>query len=134
MPELFEKGFSPVFEPELAAVNLGTNDASYTRGDAKKEAAFTKQYAAFLKRIAQAYPKAHILVLYGLMETTLTEAVKRAELQCREDGVRCSFLRLPLSKEEDGYGTGNHPSFLTHQKTALVLQRAIADILGWKES
>ena len=35
------------------------------------------------------------------METTLTEAVKKAEEQCRKDGVKCSFTELPLSDKQD---------------------------------
>lgn len=133
MPEVFEKSSSEVFVPEVIAVNLGTNDASYTRGDATKEAAFTEHYAAFVKKLAKRYPDAYILLLYGLMETTLTEAVKKAEEQCRKDGVKCSFTELPLSDKQDGYGTGEHPSAITHKKTALVAARAIAQVTGWKE-
>ncbi len=133
IPDLFEKGKDLEFVPQLIAINLGTNDASYTRGNKKREAVFTKKYAAFVKQIAEVYPEAHILMLYGLMETSLIDAVRKTEEQCRQEGIRCSFLKLPLLQEQDGMGTGGHPSFVTHKKTALVLQRAIADILGWKE-
>lgn len=133
MPEVFEKSSSEVLVPEVIAVNLGTNDASYTRGDATKEAAFTERYAAFVKKLAKRYPDAYILLLYGLMETTLTEAVKKAEEQCWKAGVKCTFTELPLSDKQDGYGTGEHPSAVTHKKTALVTARAIAQVTGWKE-
>ena len=54
-----------------------------------------------MEKLAKRYPDAYILLLYGLMETTLTEAVKMAEEQCRKDGVKCSFTELPLSDKQD---------------------------------
>lgn len=133
MPEVFDRGSSLSFEPELIAINLGTNDASYTRGDAAKEKNFTERYASFVKKIAEIYPKSHILCMYGLMENTLTESVRKAEEMCRQEGVSCSFLALPLMQEKDGMGTGGHPSAVTHQKTAQVVADRIAEILDWKE-
>lgn len=43
------------------------------------------------------------------------------------------IYRAPLSDKQDGYGTGEHPSAVTHKKTALVAARAIAQVTGWKE-
>lgn len=133
MPELFEKGKDLEFIPDLISVNLGTNDASYTRGKADREESFIKKYEELVLRIADVYPDAHILLQYGLMENTLTHAVQKVFEFCDSQGIKCSFLELPLSDAADGMGTGGHPSFVTHQKTASLLEAKIREILDWKE-
>lgn len=133
MPELFEKGKELDFVPDLIAINLGTNDASYTRGKNIRETAFIEKYIEFVHRIAREYPDAQILLQYGLMEKTLLNAVHTVADSCREKGIKCSFLSLPILNETDGIGTGGHPSFLTHKKTAEIVRDKIAEIMDWKE-
>ena len=71
MPELFETGKDLDFIPGLISINLGTNDASYTRDDEGRKEKFGARYLAFVRRISEVYPDTPILLQYGLMERTL---------------------------------------------------------------
>ncbi len=133
MPEVLEQSMDNEYEPDIIFMNLGTNDASYTRKDKNKEEAFAGKYMEFVHKIAEKYPKSYILILYGLMEATLTKAVKNMAEICQKNKIRCSFVELPLMEKEDGVGTGGHPSFTTHKKIAQILVREVADIMDWKE-
>lgn len=50
------------YQPELIVVNLGTNDNSYTKGDADKCAEFENGYVNFLKEIRAKNPNSEILL------------------------------------------------------------------------
>lgn len=41
------------YQPELIVINLGTNDNSYTKGDADKCAEYEKGYVNFLKQVRE---------------------------------------------------------------------------------
>lgn len=133
MPELFETGKALDFIPNLISINLGTNDASYTRDDAKRKEEFATRYLTFVQRISEVYPGAHILLQYGLMERTLLPVIQAAAEKCIRQGVKCSFLELPLIDKNDGMGTDEHPSAVTHKKTSGILKEKIVEIMGWKE-
>lgn len=133
LPELFEEGTEKYFSPDMILVNLGTNDASYTRGDLKKEETFAGKYVRFISNISTVYPDASILIQYGLMEDSLTHTIERVVERCKNQNIRCSFLELPAMKEEDGLGTNGHPSSLTHEKMAQFLEGKIRSIAGWKD-
>lgn len=133
LPGLFEKGIEKYFCPDMILVNLGTNDASYTRGDLKKEETFANNYVRFILNISTVYPDAGILIQYGLMETSLTPTIKRVVERCKHHNIRCSFLELPVMNMEDGLGTNGHPSLLTHKKMTRLLEDKIRNIMGWED-
>ncbi len=133
MPELFETGKDLDFIPNLISINLGTNDASYTRDDMGRKEEFAARYLTFVQRISAVYPHAHILLQYGLMERTLLPVIQEVAKECSRQGVKCSFLELPLMNKKDGMGTGEHPSVVTHKKTAEILKEKILEIMDWKE-
>lgn len=99
--------------PDYIVINLGTNDASYTRRISEREEAFVEKYRAFVKRLQEAFPDSPILLLYGVMEQTLLERVKEVAEQCKVE-----FLPLPLQSPEDGMGAAEHPSERTQEKMA----------------
>lgn len=133
MPELFEAGKDLDFIPDLISINLGTNDASYTRDDTSRKEEFAARYLTFVQRISAVYPNAYILLQYGLMERTLLPVIQAVAEECSRQGVKCSFLQLPLMNKKDGMGTGEHPSAVTHKKTADILKDKILEIMDWKE-
>ncbi len=133
MPEVFEQGMDAEYDPQLILINIGTNDASYTRGNEKREEAFTERYVQFVRRVAEVYPKAPIVLLYGLMEISLREAVIRAADWCEREGIDCSYFDLPLLQPQDGFGTGGHPSKKTHEKTAEILKTFLIEKMQWSE-
>ena len=99
--------------PDYIVINLGTNDASYTRRISEREEAFVEKYRAFVQRLQEVFPDSPILLLYGVMEQTLMERVKEVGEQCKVD-----FLPLPLQAPEDGMGAAEHPSERTQEKMA----------------
>ena len=99
--------------PDYIVINLGTNDASYTRRISEREEAFVEKYRAFVKRLQEVFPDSPILLLYGVMEQTLMERVKEVAEQCKVE-----FLPLPLQSPEDGMGAAEHPSEGTQEKMA----------------
>lgn len=133
MPELFETGKDLDFIPSLISINLGTNDASYTRDDEGRKEKFGARYLAFVRRISEVYPDTPILLQYGLMERTLLPAIQTVAEECSRQGVKCYFLELPLMNKNDGMGTGDHPSVMTHKKTAHILKEKILELMDWKE-
>lgn len=104
--------------PDYIVINLGTNDASYTRRIPEREEAFVEKYRAFVKRLQEAFPDSPLLLLYGVMEQTLMERVKEIAEQCKVE-----FLALPLQAPEDGMGAAEHPSERTQEKMAERLLR-----------
>ena len=67
------------------------------------------------------------------MERTLLPAVQVVAEECSRQGVKCSFLEIPLMNKDDGMGTDEHPSVVTHKKTAHILKEKILEIMDWKE-
>ncbi len=116
----------------LISINLGTNDASYTRDDEGRKEKFGARYLAFVRRISEVYPDTPILLQYGLMERTLLPAIRTVAEECSRQGVKCYFLELPLMNKNDGMGTGDHPSVMTHKKTAHILKEKILELMDWK--
>lgn len=133
MPELFETGKDLDFIPGLISINLGTNDASYTRDDEGRKEKFGARYLAFVRRISEVYPDTPILLQYGLMERTLLPQYRQLRKNAAGRGVKCYFLELPLMNKNDGMGTGDHPSVMTHKKTAHILKEKILELMDWKE-
>ena len=99
--------------PDYIVVNLGTNDASYTRRVPEREEAFVEKYRAFVQCLQEVFPDSPLLLLYGVMEQTLMERVKEVAEQCKVE-----FLPLPLQAPEDGMGAAEHPSERTQEKMA----------------
>ena len=133
MPEVFAQETRPEFDPQLILINIGTNDASYTRGNREREAAFTEKYVSFVKQVAMVYPEAEIVLLYGMMEVSLREAVAETAYRCMQEGMDCSFYELPLMEPGDGFGTDAHPSKKTHEKTAGVLTAFLTEKMHWSK-
>ena len=119
--------YNALGEPELIVINLGTNDASYTRKIPAREAAFVEAYTAFVKRLQQTFSKACIVLAYGLMEQTLLLRVQETARRCQVD-----FLPLPLQNPANGMGTGGHPSAKTQQETADLISRFITKRMMWE--
>jgi lysophospholipase L1-like esterase len=111
--------------PDLIVINLGTNDASYTRRQPAREAEFTQAYADFLQRLRDLYPNAAIICALGIMGDDLYEAMAQAVVLF--DDKNTSLLRFDTQRPEDGYGADWHPSEATHDKAA---RRLVDFIIG----
>lgn len=124
MPDIFP--YEQIGQPDIIVSYLGTNDASYTRGEPAREERFVKQYGIFLRRVHEACPKARMLLLCGLMESSLNESVIKAA-----EAEGCAYLQFMLQREEDGLGTNGHPGPVIHQNTAKLLAEQLKKMMLW---
>lgn len=121
-------------QPDLIVINLGTNDASYTGGDAALQREFAAAYTEFLKTIREKNPSAPIFCTLGIMGQNLCEAIELAvsdyTAQTGDSNVRT--LRFDIQNTgADGVGVDWHPSAQSHKKAADRLTDEIRAWLGW---
>ena len=121
-------------QPDLIVINLGTNDASYTGGDAKLQKEFAAAYTEFLKKVREKNPDAPILCTLGIMGQTLCDAIDLAVTGYSEEtgDNNINTMRFEMQQEADGYGVDWHPSAVTHQKAADQLTAFVRQWLGWQ--
>lgn len=129
-PQNIDWDFSQ-FVPDVVVINLGTNDSTYTSGDAAKIAEFVTGYKAFLKEIRAKNANAEILCILGTLGQYLCDGVEQAatEYSAETKDVKISVLKLPEMSYSDGVGSLNHPSLITQKKTAVLLTEKINSIL-----
>jgi lysophospholipase L1-like esterase len=126
--------------PDVIVVNLGTND--FNRGD-PGQAAFTRPYLAFVRRLRALHPGVEIVCALGPMLTDsyppgvraltharayLTAAV--AEIRAAGD-AKVSFLELSTQDAANGRGCDYHPSKKTHALMAEQLAATLREKLSW---
>ena len=123
------------YQPELIVVNLGTNDNSYTKGDADKCAEFEKGYVNFLKEIRAKNPNSEILCTLGIMGQELypsiTDAVDTYKTETGDSKVSV-FQFSVQDSENNGYAVDYHPSAVSQKTAAYELTYAIEGIYGWE--
>ena len=121
------------YRPELIVLNLGTNDNSYCRGIADREAVFLSRYMEFLKTIRENNPDSRILCVYGLMNNGLTASIEKAieDYRRMSGDERISFLPLPTQTDDDGYVVDYHPRAATHRKASGIVTDRIRSLMQW---
>lgn len=124
---------SAQYVPDLIVLHLGTNDDSYVRKIAERQAYFAEKYYAFLEEIHRKNPQSAILCTLGVLGQNLCEEEERqaARFAAAHPDVRIGYLVLPEQEEADGIGADFHPSKRTHQKTAALLTQKIKEFMGW---
>ena len=89
------------FQPDFVVINLGTNDASYTKGDKEKVLEYADAYAEFLKVVREKNPNAHIICSLGVMGADLMVGVKKAaEKYTEETGVPVTVVTAASGQYE----------------------------------
>lgn len=118
------------YQPDFVVINLGTNDASYTKKHADKVQEYVDDYVVFLKKVRQKNPKAHIICCLGMMGDELYEALSKAvSTYTLENGdKRISALRLDPQLMSDTICADWHPSETTHTKASKKLVDKIKTI------
>lgn len=147
IPEIFP--YARMGNPDLIVCNLGTNDASFTRGVYRREETFIRNYSAFIRKLRLYIPKAEIMLVYGWMEETLSEAVRQVASVCD-----VWYFRIPpngisvepeiMDRAEAGrslpggcretagiYGSAGHPGVISHRRTAALLADEIRKRMRW---
>ena len=145
IPRIYEKlgfswgntifGLNPVnvnwnfaaYQPDFVVINLGTNDASYTKNKADRVQEYTDSYVEFLKKVRQKNPKAYIISCLGMMGDDLYTAMSQAvsKYSSETGDSRISALRLNPQQMSDTICADWHPSEKTHEKASKQLVDAI---------
>lgn len=133
LPQQLSWDFSR-FVPDLIVINLGTNDDSYTKDDAVRQAEYAREYAGFLKTVRRCNPHAKILCTLGIMGDRLYPYVEQA-VSCysAETGDNTiSTMKFEVQEAADGYASDLHPSPVTHHKAADKLAAHIQKLMKWE--
>jgi lysophospholipase L1-like esterase len=119
------------YTPDVVVINLGTNDASYTKGDGARCEEYIEGYYDFLGTIRSKYPDAIIVCTLGLMGQDLypqiEEAVDRYTADNSDENVYA--FCLDVQDYANGYAVDYHPTYESHQHAADQLSEAITAIL-----
>ncbi len=108
------------FQPDYIVINLGTNDASYTKKDEDKQNEYTKGYTEFIKQVREKNPNAFIICALGIMGSDLYYPMDRAvKAYVEETGdEKIDVLPFLVQDAADGYAADWHPTEKTHTKAA----------------
>jgi lysophospholipase L1-like esterase len=115
------------FVPDFIVINLGTNDHSWTKGDAKKIDQYKKSYVAFLKQIRAKNKDAQIICSLGIMGGDLFPAKEAAvtDYKAETGDEKVSTLKFANQSMADGIAADWHPTEKTHAKAASLLVKKI---------
>lgn len=129
-PQAIKWDFSQ-FQPDIVVINLGTNDASYTKGKADRIDEYKAAYIEFLKTIREKNPDAHIICSLGIMGQDLCPAVESVvtEYKALTGDEKITYLKFANQNQADGIAADWHPSEKTHTKAATLLVNTINEIL-----
>lgn len=114
---------------DVVVINLGTNDASCTKGIPERQEEFSKAYAEFLGAVREKNPYAYIVCVLGMMGNELFPMIEEAVLQIKDEKIFA--LELDGQLESDGTGSLGHPNAVSHKKAAEKLIMKISEITGW---
>jgi len=119
------------FSPDVVVINLGTNDASYTRGQEDRVKTFTGCYRQLIEEVHRRSPKAKICCCLGIMGQDLCPAVEEAVKLFKAEFpmVKIKAVKFPVQEEADGIGTDWHPSGVTHEKAACLLSTELKEFI-----
>jgi lysophospholipase L1-like esterase len=142
MPTKYERIFADdpnshydfAWQPDVVAVNLGTND--YSGGDPGQN--YLDDFTAFAKQIRGHYPKALILLAVGSMlgqeqHDQVIGYFKTIIANRKTDGdTNLDWVDLGIQDgTNDGYGCDYHPTTATDQKMADKFVAKLHDKMGW---
>lgn len=120
-----------LFQPDVVVINLGTNDASYTRYESDRIQEYIDAYVEFLKDVRMKNARAYIICSLGMMGQDLYPAIEAAVTKYKsvsDDEYICA-LKFDNQSVEDGICADGHPSEKTHAKAAEKLITKIKEIL-----
>ena len=118
-PALWEFGS---FVPDIIVLNIGTNDASYTREKPDREAHYADTMKKFIGLIHEKNPSAKLVFAYGVMDHTLCPVIAKMIEELKAEGHNyLYYVELPEQVETDGIGTDFHPSAVTQTKTGKIV-------------
>lgn len=120
--------------PDVIVTNFGTNDLSYINNTsdelvkAERRENFIATYVDFLDRLHKTYPKAQIIILYGLMnESGVYE--DHTTIYNRAIELIPNLQMLKINGDAKGYNS--HPSVASHAVIAETLTAKIKEFMNW---
>ena len=118
------------FVPDFIVINLGTNDASWTKKDDKKVTEYKQAYVAFLKQIRAKNKDAQIICSLGIMGGDLFPAIEEAvaEYKSQTGDEKVCSLKFANQSMGDGIAADWHPTEKTHAKAGKVLTEKIKSL------
>ena len=143
MPDLYQytdkylsrmRGWYPVekwdtdkFKADIIIINMGTNDNSYTRDIQSRVDYFGKEYFKFIGQVRNCNPQAKIVCTLGTMIQGLCGEIQKQvrKFKAHYKDYEIYYMAFDEQNVEDGLGTDEHPSKLTHQKMANKLAEFI---------
>jgi len=133
-PSFLDWDFS-IFQPDFVVINLGTNDASYTKNKEDRIKEYSDAYVEFLKDVRAKNPKAYIICSLGIMGQDLCPAIDTAVLEYKNQSgdQRVESLKFNNQSMADGIAADWHPSEKTHTKAAAKLTEKIKEIIDLKK-
>ena len=157
MPEVYDSEYLQVmgsrayshdlFHPDAILIVLGTND--FSPGDNPPEdprpsmdvAEYVDAYVAFVDKLLETHPDAHIFALGSPMltngwpnatdtfRTDLEDAITAVEAHYVDAGeTRVHKFLIP---KVPGVGCGTHPSVEEHADTAALVEPFVRETMGW---
>jgi len=125
-----------IFKPDLIVINLGTNDASYTKNIKERIDEFIKGYYKLLEQVRNCNPKSEIICGLGTMGNELCPAIETAvtTFKAATKDRNIHLLSFPIQLESDGIGIDWHPSLKTQYKVSRELISKIKEIMGWNDA
>ena len=109
----------------MVVINLGTNDASYTRGIADREQRFADNYESLIKKTADRFSEANIVVIYGMIERSLCDVISRMVEKLKESGLSISYIDVDYT---DRSAIDGHPCEMAHKKISEIIYEKIKEI------
>ena len=105
---------------DMVVINLGTNDASYTREHQERKQAFQEEYQRFLRYLRQTHKGKPIVCTAGCMTDLLNYEIEAAvrTVRTEDNDSLIYFMTFTPQEAEDGEGAVGHPSLLRHEKMA----------------
>lgn len=118
------------FLPDIVVINLGTNDSSYCKDEAKKRE-YIDGYKEFLATVRAKNPGAKIICTLGIMGTELCESMEKAAEEFKTETGDTNIVTMRFEEqniEKDGVVVDWHPSEATHEKAAKKLAEFITEL------
>lgn len=120
------------FVPEVVVLNIGTNDASYTREKEDREAWYAREMKKFIFEIHEKNPEAQIVFVYGVMDHTLCKTIEQLVDEIQKEGNEwIHYVELPEQLDSDGIGCDWHPNEITHEKCGKIVADYISQLMKW---
>ena len=129
----YEVWDNSIFDPQLIVINLGTNDASYTKNIEGRVASFQEAYYKLLQQVRERNPKSEIICALGVMGQDLCPAIEAAvnEFKANTNDEKVHTHVFEVQLESDGIGSDWHPSLKTQAKMSKSLISKVKKVMKW---